>query len=321
MHLLVLALIPSITLNVHIIHPSVYVVEDVTSVDKPVLLFTFDMGLTAIVSPLKTVSMNLTLENIRACYSQYDLSIPPPDIVDILQPFMIKFDVEIQDSFKHIDCNMESSSDMNIRLTLLTLRVLKNSLSQYLPYLPLLFKKKEDTDPSAVHSKSQIHLRNQGNNLYFDNTIVVNTSSTSEYTKNSIQETKSSEPPKLSDVTATLPVLKVPNIQQALTNGKAFKLTKVFFNIKINNISLVVVNDTLSYDIPLLQLNCSQFLVTLNLTSRDLVLIYSSTISGDYYNQKISVWEPLIEPYDFILQFTQVANQSNVYGFFLFVIP
>lgn len=91
--------------------------------------------------------------------------------------------------------------------------------------------------------------------------------------------------------------------QKAKSSAQALEVNSVTINA--NSISVCIIDDCLDADVPLLEVSLSKLKLTQKIHTKDesTITFYEgeidSAIACDYYNRRLSGWEPTIEPWNF----------------------
>lgn len=260
-------LLPNLFVTVSFEGLSVYVVEDPEDAACPVFLLCFGLNATVAVAPWQTVEVAARMTDLRACRSNNSLTLLPVDVDDAIAPFNLWVRCSVEDHFSAVRLTAHSSS-LHLRLGVLDATLLANFLRHLLSE-PLDASKYSLDAPSesAKPEATSVAIADAGAEPAVD-------TPTTEPT-----EPTTTEEPRLS----------------------------VQAEVKLDEIKVILVNDALEFELPILQLLVSDIGCRLQLDA-DLALQAGLTLAGDYYKPSAAVWEPYLEPWS--VQ-ASVARESN----------
>ena len=248
--------LPNLFVTVSFEGLSVYVVEDPEDAACPVFLLCFGLNATVAVAPWQTVEVAARMTDLRACRSNNSLTLLPVDVDDTIAPFNFWVRCSVEDHFSAVRLTAHSSS-LHLRLGVLDATLLANFLRHLLPE-PL------DTSKYSLDVPSE-----------------------------------SAKPEAASVATADAvaePAADTPTIEPTEPATMEEPRLSVQAEVKLDEIKVILVNDALEFELPILQLLVSDIGCRLQLDA-DLALQAGLTLAGDYYKPSAAVWEPYLEPW------------------------
>lgn len=255
-------LLPNFLVDVRVDNPYIYLIEDTTINTSPAFLVSLSMDASVSLSPLLNLNMAVSILNIRGCRANPSMhTLPEPSMLDAIQTFDINSNLHLSDHFSVIRGTISTSS-VNIRVGIKDIRLWMNAISNLIP-ADIKHSKKVETD------------------------VISTDSSTSSFSR-------------FAQVTSFGVFGKSSSREVSEDHSTSFKHQITFF-ISLNQVSVIVVNDTTNAEIPVLQCAVDSTYGRIEMTSDWMLVSTDFSWSADYYDPSLSVWEPVLEKWQ--LQF------------------
>lgn len=249
-------LLPNFLVDIRVDNPYVYLIEDTSINTSPAFLISLSMDVSLSLSPLLNLNMAVSILNIRGCRANPSMhTLPEPSMLDAIQTFDINSNLHLSDHFSVIRGTLSTSS-VSIRVGIKDIRLWMNAISNL---IPVDFKHSEKVEPDLASTES----------------------STSSFSR-------------FAQVTSFGVFGKPLSHEESEDRSTTFKRQITFF-VSLNQVSVIVVNDTTNAEIPVLQCGFDNTYGRIEMTSDRMVISTDFSCSADYYDPSLSVWEPVLE--------------------------
>ena len=277
------SLSPNMNLSLSFKGLSVYAIEDPEESGSPVFLLCFGLNAVVSISPTQVVEVSLRMTDLRACRSNNSLTLLPVDVDDAISPFNFWIQCSLKDRFTSIQVSGHASP-LHLRLGILDAKLFMNFVDHLLP--------KGGLDPAKYA---------------LNGATSASSSSTASSASSTVTSTTTSTVTSTTTSTATSTTTSTPTPSTQQPAAKEERPLSVQVSIEMDGITLIMVNDALEFELPILQLLVTQLKCQLQLDS-GLSLQADLSLAGDYYKPSAAVWEPYIEPWSVAVAIKREEN-------------